>query len=476
MSSSQTYKADIIIGDKSPEELRLLTNILCQQGYRVRQALDGEMLSIACKTRKPDLIIVDLQLPYIKGADIGEQLRSDPITESIPLFFITSLDDSISKNKAFDYDAIDCLRKPYNVNELVSKVKLYTSYREKIKNLEGKVKQLEQQLELSELLPSKDSRLSLGILKSAIEAVHNGIVIVDATTPDYPIIYVNRGFELMTGYSAGEVIGKNCRFLQRKEIDQPGIRELRQAVADKSPCCVTLRNFRKDGSLFWNEISLSPILNNAGEVIYYIGVQTDISDRQRSQEELERSRASIKKMNQELHRLTNLDGLTGIANQRCFDETLETEWQRCSRERLPLALILLDIDFFKPFNDTYGHLRGDDCLKTVASALNRCVQRGTDLAARCGGEEFAVILPNTTADEALKVAGEIQEELKNLKITHESSRVSDRVTMSIGIATEIPQPGLSAKDLRNSADQALYLAKEQGRDRIVIYQSLINNS
>ncbi|MGQ4648324.1 diguanylate cyclase domain-containing protein [Lyngbya aestuarii] len=168
--------------------------------------------------------------------------------------------------------------------------------------------------------------------------------------------------------------------------------------------------------------------------------------------------------NQELQRLANLDGLTGVANRRRFDEYLEDEWQRMIREKLPLSLILCDIDFFKKYNDTYGHQAGDACLRRVADALRFCAKRSVDLVARYGGEEFAVILPNTTAIGASQVAEEIREVLRSLDITHIKSPVSKYVTLSLGIACIQPKPQSLPNILVAAADKALYQAKAAGRD------------
>ncbi|MBD2612684.1 MAG: diguanylate cyclase domain-containing protein [Nostoc sp. ZfuVER08] len=172
--------------------------------------------------------------------------------------------------------------------------------------------------------------------------------------------------------------------------------------------------------------------------------------------------------NEELKRQINLDSLTQIANRRRFDECFKIEWCRLKRDRLPLSLILLDIDFFKLYNDTYGHLMGDDCLQQVATALKSVVQRPADLVARYGGEEFVVILPNTENQGAIFVAEKILETVRNLAIPHIKSSINTYVTVSIGFASIVPNFKLSPRHLIEAADTALYQAKLQGRDRISI--------
>lgn len=173
----------------------------------------------------------------------------------------------------------------------------------------------------------------------------------------------------------------------------------------------------------------------------------------------------LKLENKNLYLLAIYDGLTKIHNRRSFDEYLQQEWRRMAREKLPISLILLDVDFFKKYNDTYGHQEGDNCLQKVAQTLTKAVQRPSDLAARYGGEEFVIILPNTNLLGAEMVAANIRQQIKNLAIVHSASSVSDYVTISMGIAVIIPSYNLPPTTLVKAADEALYQSKQLGRDR-----------
>ncbi len=175
--------------------------------------------------------------------------------------------------------------------------------------------------------------------------------------------------------------------------------------------------------------------------------------------------ALLQGANEKLERLVNLDGLTELANRRCFDAYLEQEWQRLAREQLPLSLIMCDIDFFKNYNDTYGHVAGDDCLRKVSRVIGQAVRRPADLAARYGGEEFVVVLPNTDIDGSMLVANFIQQRLSDLAILHEDSSVSQFVTLSMGITSLIPNVDSQPSILLTAADYALYRAKELGRNQ-----------
>lgn len=171
--------------------------------------------------------------------------------------------------------------------------------------------------------------------------------------------------------------------------------------------------------------------------------------------------------NQALQKLASTDNLTGIANRRRFEECLHQEWYRAVREQLPLSLILCDVDYFKRYNDTYGHPAGDNCLQQVAKAITCAARRSFDLVARYGGEEFAVILPNTELVGAKRIAESIQAQVHALSLVHVTSSASKVVTMSCGITSAVPNQALAPEMLVQTADQALYQAKQEGRDRAV---------
>jgi diguanylate cyclase (GGDEF)-like protein len=171
--------------------------------------------------------------------------------------------------------------------------------------------------------------------------------------------------------------------------------------------------------------------------------------------------------NRELEEMAYLDGLTHIANRRQFDERLQQEWRRMQRDNLPLSLIICDIDYFKQFNDAYGHIEGDGCLRRVAQAVHACARRAGDLSARYGGEEFVALLPNTPNAGAMQVAKSIQKLVQSLQIPHIRSEVSHAVTLSFGVATIIPSERNTPEELILRADRALYKAKQAGRDQIL---------
>ncbi len=176
-------------------------------------------------------------------------------------------------------------------------------------------------------------------------------------------------------------------------------------------------------------------------------------------------------LNLKLRDISYIDGLTGVANRLKFEEYLRQEWERAKRIGRPLSLLMIDIDFFKNYNDMFGHLKGDECLKRVAQIINKHVRSNIDLVSRYGGEEFAVIIPEANLELARKIAERIRKDIENFKISHPASKVSKYVTVSIGVASLIPSGNFEKEALINMADEALYEAKRTGRNRVCLYRN-----
>ena len=169
-----------------------------------------------------------------------------------------------------------------------------------------------------------------------------------------------------------------------------------------------------------------------------------------------------------LQRLMNSDGLTGLSNRRHFDEYLELEWRRAMREQSQLSLLMIDVDYFKTYNDTFGHLEGDEALRKVATAIREASSRPSDLPARYGGEEFVLVLPNTSPGGARLVAEKLRQTVEALKIPHIAPVEGASLTISIGLSTVTPQPNSHCRQLISAADKGLYLAKNNGRNQVGI--------
>lgn len=224
---------------------------------------------------------------------------------------------------------------------------------------------------------------------------------------------------------------------------------------------VEIRMLSKSGKWYWLQVRGRTVESDEdGKASRIVGSLIDIS-------KYKQVEVALQKANNELQRLAALDDLTQIANRRRFDDRLAQEWSRGRREKNNLAVIICDIDYFKGYNDTYGHLEGDETLFAVAQAISTALKRPTDLVARFGGEEFAMILPNTDITGAQKVAEEVKEAVAALGLEHKTSEVDPYITLSFGGAAIIPSAGKAAKALIGAADQALYRAKSKGRNQII---------
>ncbi|MBI5330018.1 MAG: EAL domain-containing protein [Betaproteobacteria bacterium] len=302
----------------------------------------------------------------------------------------------------------------------------------------------------------KHAEESLLLARRALESSGNGIVITDCQQPDNPIVYVNPAFERITGYRTEEVLGRNCRFLHGDDRLQPGILMLQQRIEEQTDVRVTLRNYRKDGSLFWNELYVAPVRAEDGAVTHFVGVQNDITERKRAEEHL-------------LHIATH-DSLTGLPNRNLLHDRVEQAIGFADRMRKEVAILFIDIDRFKNINDSLGHAAGDTLIVTLAHRLRESV-RMTDTVARVGGDEFVVVLTD------LQNKNDIGQVLNNLiaAINLPAPVGGHELTVSASIGVSVyPQDGRDVASLLKNADTAMYRAKEAGRSAFRFYAQEMN--
>jgi diguanylate cyclase (GGDEF)-like protein/PAS domain S-box-containing protein len=327
---------------------------------------------------------------------------------------------------------------------------------------------------LQELRRSEKRYRELNLLQESIFQSAFGISII-VSDIEGNITRFNRGAEIMLGYKADEMIGTGGPyvFFDQEEIASRAQRlsqEYGREISGFDVLVLPAKGgaseegewtfIRKDGTRLTVNLVITAVMED-GEIIGFMGTGTDITERNKAEETLRHANGMLQK-------LSFMDGLTGISNRRHFDEVLESEWRRAERSGAEsgLSLLMLDIDYFKKYNDTYGHQLGDECLKKVAEVLKATVARASDLAARYGGEEFAVILPDTDLDGAVRLAEKLRIAIAREAIPHAGSSISDQLTFSIGTATMIPRPEQAPSQLIARADEALYEAKASGRNAI----------
>lgn len=283
--------------------------------------------------------------------------------------------------------------------------------------------------------------VSSDLMLQAVEASHDGIVIADLQQPDQPIIYANPAFEVMTGYSHEQVVGRNCRFLQGVDHQQEGLAVMRAAISKRTHCEVTLRNYKKNGELFYNRLSLSPVLTDKGEARYYIGIQKDVSHEIMLTKNLKRVNTLYAEMNESLLQESQVDLLTGLHNQRYIDEAAPLLFNNACREHWKLNFYFIDIDDFKHINNYFGHATGDVCLQALANQISAVFSRSGDICARLSADQFLVITVCHGSSEINQQAELLRDSIKNLSLYSEEHH--DHIAMNTTISTRSLTPTIA---------------------------------
>lgn len=309
--------------------------------------------------------------------------------------------------------------------------------------------------------------ISRDLLVKAINESRDGITIADARKKEHPILYVNMGFEQITGYKAEEVLGRDYRFLQGNDTAQPELETIRTSLARGEGCTVTLRNYRKDGSMFWNELSISPVHNDEGLLTHFIGIQKDETARILLDQRLHESGLDLDALNRQLNTLVYTDPLVGISNRRRFDEQFAHMLSAAQRSHSELSVLMIDLDRFKVFNERYGESAGDECLRLVGDCIAKSFMRSSDCAARYGGALFSVVSLGTNYEDLQMHAQKLSEKVRALSIPHSDSALGV-VTISIGGVSRIPSRDTTEDELIKLAEVALYDAKHHGRNLVHI--------
>ncbi|MDJ0553851.1 MAG: diguanylate cyclase [Microcoleaceae cyanobacterium MO_207.B10] len=487
----------ILVVDDAKQTRFMLRQALEQEGYQVIEATNGKECLEICNVQIPDMILLDAIMPEMDGftccvklqetfeVNLSSKNSKDYFLENDSLFYlppvlmITSLEDKESVELAFSVGAIDYITKPIQWEVLSQRVR-------RILQTNQLVKALKKQTERWQLMNLIQERIRYSLnlnylLETTVEQVRNFLktdrVLIYKFKPDGSGEIVMES----VGYSWKSVLGSierdlpftteyianltpyHVEFLNQFQVKANLVVPISKTKTEQN----ISSDFDYDREQLWGLL----IVHHCSEFRKWQTLEIEFIERLTGQLAIALQQSELYQQletaNQKLIQLATLDSLTNVANRRRFDEYLEREWRRMLREKTPISLILCDVDYFKLYNDTYGHLAGDRCLQKVADAIKSELKRPADLVARYGGEEFAVVLPQTDIDGGFHVAELIRRRLNSLKLLNAGSKISEFVTMSFGVATTIPLATSSLEELIQTADEALYQAKFKGRDQTI---------
>ena len=292
--------------------------------------------------------------------------------------------------------------------------------------------------------------------RSLVEGAPEGIVICDATAPDCPVIYANAAFAQMCGYPTTALLGTNLRVLQGNDRDQETRQRMREAIEKGEPARVLIRNYRPDGTLFWNEIVIQPVREAGGKLTHFIGYHRDASERLKN---AERSAQGLPPWLRE-------DRLTGLHSRAYFEELLQRDWVLAQRDSHEIGLTLFDIDDLATYNETFDKAAGDACIRRIARVIGASYRRGGDLVGRWEGGTFAVLTQGEAAVKASQYAQVVAQRVRDLLMHHPRAGSGRFVTLSAGVASLVPPRELSLEALLKACRTSLKRAKTLGKNSI----------
>jgi diguanylate cyclase (GGDEF)-like protein/PAS domain S-box-containing protein len=296
-----------------------------------------------------------------------------------------------------------------------------------------------------------------------VESSPEGVVLIDAQSPEHAVIYANPAFEALTGYPAAELLGRNLRLLQADDRDQDGRHRLREALNRGETCRVLLRNYRKDGTLFWNEMTVLPLRHPDGCVTHYAGHHRDAGERLRIDPKV--AKDSLSGAHQPTAHAIRDDRLTGLFTLPYLEELLKRDWAVAHREQRSIAVFAIDIDALDLYNTTFGRAAGDSAIRRVAHVVSGCLRRSSDVTARIDGGSLMAFAPGLTIEQAMRVGQQMAERVRDLRIHHPRSAVLRYISISVGVCAGVPSAEENPSNLLQKSQQQLQFAKKSGRNQ-----------
>ena len=290
-----------------------------------------------------------------------------------------------------------------------------------------------------------------------VDSAPEGVVVCDAAASDHPVIYANAAFATLSGYAADALLGKNLRILQGNDREQEGRQRMREAVERGETARVLIRNYRQDGSLFWNEVVIQPVRDPAGQLTHFVAYYRDAGERLKGGE----------KAAQGLPSWLREDRLTGLHSRAYFEELLQRDWLLAQRDSHEIALTLFDIDDLSTYNDTFDKSAGDACIRRVARVIGASYRRGGDLVGRWEGGTIAALTQGEAAQKAPQYAQVVAQRVRDLLIHHPRNGSGRYLTISAGVASLVPQREMPLEALLKGCRAALKRSKTMGKNNII---------
>ncbi|SFU51975.1 GGDEF/EAL domain-containing response regulator [Pseudoduganella namucuonensis] len=460
MRADQASKGEVLIVEDTPASLKLLSDLLTEAGYHVRQAPNGELALWTAQSRPPELILLDVRMPGIDGFEVCRRLKASPDLRHVPVIFLSAQHDTDDKVRGFALGGVDFIAKPFQAEEILARTDAQVRLGRAQQALAAERESLERRVaertaELASLAVSLEAEVerrranedALRLASQVFSAAQDGIVITDAAGN---IVATNPAFSTISGYAGEEVAGRHVTSLHTVQRNAAVYEGMMRSLASHGHWSGELLAVRRNGATYPGLLSVSSVAGAGGVVENYIVVIMDITERKAEQHLIDF--------------LSYYDALTGLPNReqarRDFGEALAAR-----RDGQCVAVLCLDLDRFKSVNDSYGPLVADQALKAVARFLRGCVREG-DVVSRQGGDEFLVIVPDDARCSAtIAIADAILGGLRDgLQIEGQTISLST----SIGIAVS-PGDGDTLDELLRHADTALYRAKETGRDSYAFF-------
>ncbi|MGK5019551.1 GGDEF/EAL domain-containing response regulator [Janthinobacterium lividum] len=459
--SEVNAKGEVLIVEDTPASLKLLSDLLSGAGYAVRQAPNGELALWTAQARPPELILLDVRMPGLDGFEVCRRLKQIPSLCQVPVIFLSAQYDTDDKVRGFALGAVDFIAKPFQAEEILARTDAHVrlaraqlQLTQERANLERRVVERTAELEqvastlAREVQIRRANEALLRLSGQVFEATQDAILITD---PSGVIVTANPAFTRITGYAAQDVVGTDIMRLHAEHTGEAVLLALRQGLHSSGCWSGEVQTRRKSGDTYPCLLSVSTVHGPDGDVINYVGVFLDISERKAEQHLIDF--------------LSYHDALTGLPNRVLLRERFGQARTNALRDGQQVVLMCLDLDRFKNINDSHGQAVGDKTLQVVARFLSGCVREG-DTVARQGGDEFQILLhDDVLLGRTLALAQTILAGLRE-ELSVDGERLA--LTTSIGIAM-CPADGDSLDDVLRHADTALVRAKEMGRDHYAFF-------